>query len=435
MSNSTKLAGADNGNGGKPMEDSVSLMLKDLTHLEDTDESDGDEELNENEEIDEEAINKELVTWAGRLELESIDLREKAKALTSQMTQNSESIKNTAQDLKSEFKSWKETSNKSLDGAIQTFSKASASFSNASKVLSSLKGKDKSTTSDIQKILETLKSAKATIESLQVSHTNSSKKQVNDITNSVLSKKIQTVINGIQNLTNHVVNVEEARKQNDKNQKTINDTLEKCLRRIEDIQNLQVDFNRELKSLSRSQASLSLEFYKFKTINRRNDENQITTFTPESSFNDSRSDSALNHQLPSSLPTSNANTSQQHDQSQIPPQDDNSTQTTKTFQKPLSFPLPKRRGRPPKVQQRTSTFKPRTRSSQVIIDNYLYSDNLPAIRTRKKKDMDEGNRNHHQEPNHVERQSSINDQLPKYEEVISLLSDDAFGQFPVLSDL
>ncbi|CCH42670.1 hypothetical protein BN7_2214 [Wickerhamomyces ciferrii] len=319
--------------------DEVSNLLKDFTNFEgDTDNGSDDEEeevdvSKSSDPVDEDVINKELVTWAGRLELESIDLRQKAKELTSQMTKNSLSIKNTSDELKSEFIEWKESSTKLLDGSIKSFSKATSNFLSATKSMSNTKSNSANQTDKrvISSIFEILESTQSSIKSFEkkliaVNKNERSKTRVggtqidNEVPLSTLNKKLQTIINSVQRFQDQNMREEELRKESNSNILQLNETLGKCLRRIEDIQYLQVDFGHELKVLNRSQNNLLGEFNKIKsasvinnaksTNNQINKElnntnnNQYRPTPPNSSFNES---SNIIHQPRVQLPESPKN--------------------------------------------------------------------------------------------------------------------------------
>lgn len=409
--------------------DVTSKKLEDLPNLSDTEESDSEEEKDQNriDALNEDELNKELVTWAGRLELESLDMREKASVLTSQMSENSHCIKATAQELKKELKEWKQSSIKTLDGASKSFSKATRTFLNATKVLSTIKPDKSGFNKDIQKILEALESTQNSIQNLSNSKKVLESNAVgNEAAHTLLSRKIQTVINGIQKLSANNTTVEETLKQNSKCSNTLNDSVTKCLRRVEDIQNLQIDLNKELRLLAKGQATLSTELYKLKSdllITRRTDqENPHIQHTPNSSFNDSL-ESFANHEIP--LMTFK-NPSQFKSQPQVTYKQ-SSTVPTKVSGNAEGL---ESSIKPP------STITYRTRSNKSFIDNKELSlDQIkipPRNRTRKRKALNDMNI----QCNSVYSKNQKT-QLPvDHEVVISLLSDDQCHHYqPTLSDL
>lgn len=376
-------------------------VLEEFTNLNDTDDSGNEDEAVEEQSLDEETINKELVVWAGRLELESIDLREKAKVLTSQMTHNSETIKTTADDLKNEFKDWKQSSELSLNTAVASFSKATASFLSATKVLSTLKGKggDTSTSKDIQKILDAINLTNNSIKEMK-SRRNTNKQT--DNLNNILNKKLQTVSNSLNALNQQFTDSGSSSKQNNKTLQTLNNNITKCLKEVEAIHNSQIDLQRDLRVLGTNHSNLSAEFSKFKAdfmFNRQYANNAFTQLTPENSFSDTiytlRPMSHLSPLVNSQIPQSSLET-----------------------QKPRKREL-KRNREPTKLR--------RTRSNHLITDTNL-SDRLPSTMRMKQRKVLGDVTNYSTATQSTEQKT----QQASQENIISLLSDD---HEPTLSDL
>lgn len=388
-------------------------VIDDFTNLNDTDDSD-DQDAGEgvdDEQVDEETINKELVTWAGRLELESIDLREKAKVLTVNMTKNSETIKNTANELKNEFQEWKQSSNASLNGAVTSFSKATSSFLSATKVLSSLKGKDNSSVKkEMEKILDLIQSTNNSMKGLEARVNSNKQSESSNITNLTLNKKLQMIISSLNTLNSD--NSESSSKKTSKTLQTLNENINKCLRRVEDIQNLQIDLHKDLKLLGSNHSNLSLEFNRFKAgflANRRETGNVFAQLTPDNSFNDSMGTFAqrqVSHVSPfvSSQPKVQSQSSH------------------------------KTRGRKKKCEikrNREPTMR-RTRANHLISEDNFLTDKLPRrVRTKQRKVLSDVTNNSNQQS--LEQRLFPNHTQPVLTgEIISLLSDD---NEPTLSDL
>jgi len=420
-------------------------VLQDLPSLSDTEES--DDGTREDEQVDEDEINKELVTWAGRLELESIDLREKSKTLVSRMTQNTETIKNTSIELKNDFNSWKTTSKDSLENAVSTFSKSTKSLLAATKVFSTLKEKETEPPAELSKILDILQATKSSVDIMKQNSTentksNSGKSSAEQI-NTTVSKKLQTIINGITKLNHRYDNVEVNQKQNNKSLQTLNDTVLKCLKRIEDVQNLQIDFGRDVHTLSKSQSILSSDFQKLKSdllINNNihhSGDNQLIQFTPNSSFNDSMGSFTNNH---NGIISVNHQSASQFRSPLTEIESNLQPVMTNDNSKPVPS-FKRKRGRPvgykkPTTKSPESTTRKYTRTrskcTNVQYDKFQLDNKLPSSNPKRKKII-----NSSQPPltSNIIKPSPTNIKSQS-ESIISLLSDDINAdQLQVSSEL
>ncbi|KAH3670837.1 hypothetical protein WICMUC_004806 [Wickerhamomyces mucosus] len=119
-------------------------------------------------------VNQELVMWAGKLEMESIDLREKSKQLSNELKNNSLLIKATKKYLIKEFVDWKLNTHNTLNevtGPVKEISKdvieiksqlfkTLGAYSKETQNLNNKKN-DKSMTNKLNEIIRTLNTIKS----------------------------------------------------------------------------------------------------------------------------------------------------------------------------------------------------------------------------------------------------------------------------------
>lgn len=87
----------------------------------------------------EDEARRELVSWASRLEFESMDLRDKAKVLSAQLLKNSNTLSETKELINRDFKDWKETALEPINELCVSLKKINDSI----KSMNTLIGKQK----------------------------------------------------------------------------------------------------------------------------------------------------------------------------------------------------------------------------------------------------------------------------------------------------
>lgn len=204
------------------------------------------------DDMDAEDIDKQLVMWAGRLELESIDLRDKSKRLTTELSRNSEVLHEATGELSNAIKSlfnlfeMQKASNcqSSTAKTNQKFGEIQSTLSKILKVTKE-KGAGCGTLGVDEDIVGRIDDIEGKIDMIaDALHKIVKIETVNKINNQVnaMGKRLDLYIRESKREPNRCTAMDE-----------ISRSLEQCAGRLEDITNLQIDFNALIRHLNYNQ--------------------------------------------------------------------------------------------------------------------------------------------------------------------------------------
>jgi hypothetical protein len=195
--------------------------------------------------VSDEHIYKELVMWAGRLELESIDLRDKSRGLIAELVQNNGTLRRTSSDLKSLIDDWKKLAgdlnqNKGLTRKSDIFD-----YTDVKSLLEKINESVNALPGGTNGVI-TLNTIKVTNRKL-TSFADRFEKQITTIVKQAVNETV-----------NDHLGVAHERNRNSTS-KTIDDKLDTFMRRLDDLYNSHIDVTREMSALKRSQNDLIKE--------------------------------------------------------------------------------------------------------------------------------------------------------------------------------
>jgi FtsZ-binding cell division protein ZapB len=199
-------------------------------------------------------IRRELVTWASRLEFESMDLREKSKVLSLQLLKNSDQLGTTTAVMKEEFQTWQEKTAEPINELCSSLRKANDSIKSTNMLLGKQR---KQLESDLigegySEMVQMLRSISGQLDQLQNQRGNARTMDNN-------ARPIDQILSNLQDFIGKQI-------QSSIYPQTcrLNNTMELMLEKFNKFERSNSALNNMMKKLEHSQNSLSTELQSLK---------------------------------------------------------------------------------------------------------------------------------------------------------------------------